>query len=67
MKYSYKGFVPYGTAEQFCIDQYIEDEYQGNRTEKLIADGIAVFVKYTDNIAALIFPKAKYNLKFAKC
>ena len=66
MKYSYKGFVPYGVAEEFFIDQYIEEGYNGNRTEKLIADNIAVFYEYSDNIAALIFRRRLTSLRFIK-
>ena len=35
-------YKPYGAADQFCMDQYIEDGFEGNVLDALITKGFSV-------------------------
>lgn len=41
--YSYKGYSPYGAAQQLFIDGYLDDTFMGNATEQLIKEQRAKF------------------------
>ena len=66
MKYSYKGYMPYGAGETFYIDQYVDDSFEGNATEKVIEEGLATFDIISEEIAVLHFIKTGDDLKFVK-
>lgn len=66
MKYSYKGYMPNGAGETFYIDQYVDDDFNGNATERVIDDGAATFEIISEEVAVLHFNKTGEDLKFVK-
>ena len=58
--------MPYGAGETFYIDQYVDDGFEGNYTEKVIADGLATFDIISEEVAVLHFVKTGDDLKFVK-
>lgn len=62
--YDYKGFKPYGAAEMYCIDMYVDDSFSDNVTEEIIKNGVGTFEIINDNRANLVM-KA-YTLPFVK-
>lgn len=63
-KYNYKGFIPYGAGEMYCLDQYVEDYFSGNVVESIINEGLGVFEIINEDTAVLRM--TAYNLEFRK-
>lgn len=51
--YEYKGYSPYGAAEQLFIDGFVGDDFNGNATEFLIKSKKATFHIVDDKNAFL--------------
>lgn len=62
--YTFEGFMPYGAGDLFSLDTYVEEDFSGNVTEQIIADGIGTFRITGENSAELILPS--YSIKFVK-
>lgn len=62
--YEYKGFIPYGAGEMFCLDQYVEHDFSGKVVEQILSDGIGEFVIQDHGMAFLKLPA--YSVLFRK-
>lgn len=62
--YTYQGYMPYGAGEIFCLDTFVDDDFCGNVTAQIIAEGIGAFHICTENTAELVLPS--YTLPFVK-
>ena len=51
--YEYKGYRPYGAAQSFSLDAYIEDNFSGNVVESILAEGLGSFYILDENNAVL--------------
>ena len=52
--YSYNDWIPYGAAQLYCIDFYLDDNFEGNAVEQLLSEG-ATFEEISPVIAVLRF------------
>lgn len=62
--YQYKGYIPYGAAEMFCLDVYVEENFEGNVVEEIIANGLGEFKAIDEEKAVLVMKQ--YDLDFVK-
>ena len=65
--YSYNGYSPYGAGEMWILENYVDDDFKGNVTEKLIADGVITFTIIDDDSARVDFADGHMkNISFVK-
>lgn len=62
--YAYKGFIPFGAGEMFCLDNFVYYDFSGNVVERILADGIGEFVIKDHGTAFLKLPT--YSVLFRK-
>ena len=64
--YAYSGYYPYGPADLYCIDFYVDENFSGNVVESIISEGLGEFRIISDEYAQLLLPKAGYSINFIK-
>lgn len=43
--YSYNGYKPYGAGDLFCLDQYVDYDFDGNVTEEILKNEDFKFIE----------------------
>lgn len=64
--YDYKGFRPYGAAQLYILDDYIDEYFDGNVVEKIINDGIGKFIINEDLSEAALHITGLGDVLFVK-
>ena len=62
--YDYKGYNPYGAGQMFAIDDFVDADFKGNVTEKIIKSGAGTFEVASDTEA--ILHVGKLNIEYCK-